>query len=534
MKKDRLAGLLAGKYFILCAVLGIAAFLRFYGLNGKCLWYDEVCSLNLSAYNWYDIFLSQKVLTDIPRPVYYALLKLWTGLFGYTEVAARSLAVIFGVLSVFLIYKLAKTLFGASAGLISAFILAISPYNIYYSQQVRYYTLFLCLSLVSIILFLKVIKSDKRSLRFLYILTNALILYSFPVGIYVFILQNIFFLVFSKRIRLKRQWLRMQVIILVIFMPMAVLPAVAFTQNTRNQEIDTFIADKPGYRDLIGTFGVFSYGGPRQAHAGVGFETEPSRLRVIRFLTVLLGLLFSLSIFYSRKEIRSNEDILSAKNKILLLWLWLLAPLLGFYLFSIWVKPVFLTRYFIAIAPAFYIGAAYSVSRMGRGRLPAIVALVALTFFSWDILYNPGSNDDWRSLASSVQPQIAEGDVLVFAPITQIIPFWYYYKYGQVKGFNNNIDNHGEKFYHMKNCRFLDGTNTVIGLGIRQDREHIRVTLGGLPDNDANIWLIISPHWRGNEHSGFIEGLLGKGRGVKYRKYFDYNGVEAICYSPSG
>jgi len=532
MVKNRLARLLTDKYFILCVILGIAAFLRVYALNGKCLWYDEVCSLNLSAYNWHDIFLSQKVLTDIPRPVYYALLKLWTGLFGYTEAAARSLAVSFGILSVFLIYKLAKALFGVSAGLISAFILAISPYNIYYSQQVRYYTLFLCLSLLSIILFLRVIKDDKRVTRFLYILTDLLVIYAFPVGIYIFILKNIFFLFFWKRIKLKRQWLKTQAVILILFMPMALIPAVSFKKTMINHEVDTFVANKPGPGVLTETLEVFSYGGSRQAHAGVGFETEPSRLRMPRFLTPLFILLFSLSIFYGWKEPRSRDDLLSAKNKVLLLWLWLFAPLLGFYLFSILVKPIFLTRYFIAIAPAFYIGAGYSLSRMGKSRTGLIIVLAALTCFSLDILYNPGSKNDWRQIAGSVKPLIAEGDTIVLAPITQIIPFWYYYKYDQVKGFKNNIDNYGEKFYHMKNCRIQDGSNTIIGFGIRQDNEYIAGALGALPDKKADIWLIISPHWRGREHTGFIEGLLEKGRVVKYRRYFDYNGVEAICYSP--
>ncbi len=530
MAKNKLTRLLTNKYFILSLILAIGAFLRLYHLTGKSLWYDEACSLNIAAYNWWDILFNYNTITPIPKPVYFVLLKLWTALFGYTEFAARLLSVIFGVLAIVLIYKLAKMLFGVSTGLISAFILSVSSYNIYYSQQARYYTMFLCLSLLSMILFLKVFKGDNFRLRVAYILTISLMLYTFPIGTYILIMQNIFFIIFKNRTKQRRKWLRMQIILAIISLPLLIIPVI----DSRYANYDEkFAISRPTPQNLIETLNVFSYGGFKQGAAGMGFEIESSRLRIPRLLTFLFCFIFILSIFYREKKFLQDTDLLRHKDKILLLWLWLFITLFGFYLFSILFKPIFLTRYFIAVAPAFYIAIGYSIYRMKKIKPILILIITILTCFSLNILYYPGYKNGWRSVADSLKYRIQKNDFIVFAPLMQIIPFWYYYKYDQIKNFNNNIDNYGEKFYHRKNCRIFDGSNTILGFGLREDSDHISRELGFLPYNKTNTWLIISPYWIGKGPSEFIKGFFKHGYSVKYKKYFEYDGVEVICYSPS-
>ncbi|MEI6831368.1 MAG: glycosyltransferase family 39 protein [Candidatus Omnitrophota bacterium] len=529
--KNKFTRLLTNKYFILSFILAIGVFLRFYHLTGKSLWYDEACSLNLAAYNWMDIFFSHNVITHIPRPFYFILLKLWVGLFGYTEIAVRSLSVIFGILSIILIYKLARILFGVSAGLISAFILSISPYNIYYSQQVRYYTLFLFLCLLSMVIFVKLIRNNNLSLRVMYILTNILILYTLPVGVYILVLQNILFLVFKNKIKQIRYWLNMQIIMCVVFASLLLLPFIYVNHSFNNYDDEKFTAGKPSFSSFIETFDTFSYGGSRQGHAGVGFEIESSRLKTPRLLTFLFCLIFILSLTYREKKSSQDVDVFNHRDKILLLWLWLFITLFGFYLFSILFWPIFSTRYFIAVAPAFYIVIGYSISKMRAIKPVLISAIVILSFFSLNILYHPGSSNDWRNVADYLKSHIRKNDVIVFAPIMQIIPFWYYYKYDQVGNFNNNIDNYGEKFYHRKNCNISYDSNTIIGFGLKEDRDYINKELLPLSNSKANIWLVMSPYWIGKNQSEFIKGLLKSGRSIKYSKYFEYDGVEAIYYS---
>lgn len=130
-------------WFLLVFIILLAAALRFYDLGGESYWYDEVIMLRVAQDN---------ILTIIEGgrpPIYIILAHFWIKLFGTEEVATRSLSAIFGVASIPLIYLIGKELFDRKVGLISAFLMAISQFQIYYSQDIRYYSLFVLMTLVS-------------------------------------------------------------------------------------------------------------------------------------------------------------------------------------------------------------------------------------------------------------------------------------------------------------------------------------------------------------------------------------------------
>ncbi len=120
-------------------ILGLALFLRVNDLARQSLWADEGNSVVLAGRSFGEI--AQAAALDIHPPLYYWLLSLWTRLFGTSEVAVRSLSVVLGVATVWLVYLLGRRLFGQVAGLVAAFLLAISPLHVFYSQEARMYAL---------------------------------------------------------------------------------------------------------------------------------------------------------------------------------------------------------------------------------------------------------------------------------------------------------------------------------------------------------------------------------------------------------
>ena len=62
-------------------------------------------------------------------------------MFGLSEFALRSLSALFGTLLVLVIYGLGARLFNRTTGLAAAFIAAIAPFQVYYSQEARMYIL---------------------------------------------------------------------------------------------------------------------------------------------------------------------------------------------------------------------------------------------------------------------------------------------------------------------------------------------------------------------------------------------------------
>jgi mannosyltransferase len=126
---------------ILGLMLGAIAF-RWHQIDHLSLWLDEAFSL------WFAQRPLLELWTSIPHfephpPLYYTLLKSWVFVFGTSEIAARSLSVLFGVLTVPVVYWIGVNVGGSRTGRwvgsIAALAVMLSPVQIEYSQEARPY-----------------------------------------------------------------------------------------------------------------------------------------------------------------------------------------------------------------------------------------------------------------------------------------------------------------------------------------------------------------------------------------------------------
>ena len=147
-----------GMFLVLFLIILLGFSLRFYNLAKESLWFDEIYGGILPAKQSITYLLNPDI--SLPVSTYHIILHYWMQIFGQSEFSVRFPALIFGVLSIFVIYKLGKVIFNQEIGLLSALILAISPFQIHYSQEARPYSLLMLLSLVSVYYFVKFIKSS--------------------------------------------------------------------------------------------------------------------------------------------------------------------------------------------------------------------------------------------------------------------------------------------------------------------------------------------------------------------------------------
>ncbi len=132
---------------LLLLALGLAAGVRFYALGAQSLWSDEGNSAALAARPLAQI--ARDAANDIHPPLYYALLHLWTRQLGNSEAALRSLSAVLGVVLVWVTAEIGRRMFGRATGLAAAFIAAIAPFQVYYSQEARMYILLALATAVS-------------------------------------------------------------------------------------------------------------------------------------------------------------------------------------------------------------------------------------------------------------------------------------------------------------------------------------------------------------------------------------------------
>ena len=133
---------------LLALLVGVA--LRLIQLGDDSLWYDETVSVTLAGSPFSELL--RHTAADIHPPGYYVLLRTWLMVMGYPtgqagasgcglEFASAFFSLGFGALLIALTYTLTRRLAGEHTSLLAATLVALSPYNIWYSQEVRMYTL---------------------------------------------------------------------------------------------------------------------------------------------------------------------------------------------------------------------------------------------------------------------------------------------------------------------------------------------------------------------------------------------------------
>jgi 4-amino-4-deoxy-L-arabinose transferase-like glycosyltransferase len=122
-------------------------------LVGFCIRSVELGKASLSYTEPLHMYAAKSILetakSTLPSGKDYSRSQLFTNLvalsfkrFGLNEFAARFPSVIFGTLSIVLIFFIGKSFFGAVSGLIAAFMVALIPFEVVWSRECRMYTMF--------------------------------------------------------------------------------------------------------------------------------------------------------------------------------------------------------------------------------------------------------------------------------------------------------------------------------------------------------------------------------------------------------
>lgn len=128
-------------WFVIVILIILLAFgLRLYHLTWHSLWFDEAVSVYWARQSVPRILeVGFALVEDRLPPLYYLTLKGWSHLAGWSEFAVRSLSVVYGVLLVPVVAGLGAMLFNRRVALMSAALVAVNPFLIWYSQEARMY-----------------------------------------------------------------------------------------------------------------------------------------------------------------------------------------------------------------------------------------------------------------------------------------------------------------------------------------------------------------------------------------------------------
>ena len=177
-------------FFII--LLGVLLRLSFIN-KPEGLWNDEYVSWYVANTPFSNGFW-EEVFKQCHMPLYYLYLKPFS---HYSDLILRLTSVIPGILAIPVMYLIGKE-YSKKAGIISALITSVLSFLVYYSQEVRFYSLLFLFTALMLLFTIKLIKTSSKLNIAGYALACILVLTTHVLGgIYVFF--NTIYIVYKKK-----------------------------------------------------------------------------------------------------------------------------------------------------------------------------------------------------------------------------------------------------------------------------------------------------------------------------------------------
>jgi mannosyltransferase len=358
---------------LIFATIVIAFLLRIAALTTHSLWWDELQSVRTAdpSNSFSEINQICKQSYDPAPGLFYYLLNVWFRVFGFTDFSARLFTALFGIASIPVMYLLGRKIQDKQTGIIAALLTAVNYFHIFYSLEVRFYSLLFFFSAVSYLFFLRSL--DRKSLfnLLLYAASTLSLMLLHYFGILILVAQ-VFTWIYLYRLDIIRNFNKHKRIILtLLLMAILYLPFISGLFHTLRTETSA-LSGTPGNYFFIHYFkAFFGYSGIIVIPAATAF-----------LLFIMVSFLFP-------------ETKINTAN-FLILYIWILIPPILAYSRTIFGNPTMGERYFIIILPGILSALALGIHFIKTALLR--YGFIFL-FFSASVISLTGEHTFYTSLA---------------------------------------------------------------------------------------------------------------------------------------
>lgn len=297
---------------LLVTLLGSGLLLKLLWLGNNTLAHDEPFTVYWALQPWQPF--RAMLETENNPPLYFMLMRFWAPLVPLEPAWLRLPSAMFSVFAVWPLYLLGKRLSGTTGALAASIIFTLSGYHYGFAHEVRAYSLFTLLTVLSVWQLVRLADARPRAWGWM-LLVNVLLVYTHFFGWLVVGLQALFMLLIREFRPIMWQWTRMVGLLVLSYIPYAYI---------------FFL--RAGESIAQGTWLKTPH--PEEVY---NMLWRWSNAPVIAVL--LLTLVLSMAI---RHRCRGTQLSLGL--------IWTFVPLIGLFLFSFFV-PVYLDRYLVFAAP---------------------------------------------------------------------------------------------------------------------------------------------------------------------------------------
>lgn len=479
MKKD------LKKYTGIVVITILALILRVLFINKPDgLWNDEYISWMIASMPFFDGF-ANGVKSQCHMPFYYLYLKFFMTLLGQNDIILRLTSVFAGVLSVIAMYFTGCEK-DKQTGLLCAGFTAISSFLIYYSQEVRFYSVLFLFSAMSLLYTLKTIKQPCKKNFIICLLFNLLIVFTHTIG-FVFVFFNLIFISINLFKQYKKVIIILWTAIATGFITALPLIMKIFTTQAFSQWWGSFSFSKIGFlfTDYFSPILTNLTNSPDNFFYNLTYE-----FIIFALIPAIIALAFLVKGL--KNKINTELFLAAAASTIVLV----IASLSG--------KLVFITKYSIEIYPALIFIMCYGISQTKNIKLKNALIITYCILSLGYLIFNPSSASRIRhseghkiaaDLINNTEPKSGDVILLEYYPQNRFEKYFDFSPYKVVsidKGnfyyyLSNNISyndayKNGKILYkdmlsYKENNYFKDKLKETVTDGLKSGQSVILVTL---------------------------------------------------------
>ncbi len=395
-------------WLFLIVILGFS--LRWYDLATESLWNDEAFSVHHASLGNVSEVIEEVSMTEGAPAGSYILLHYWIRWFGLSEVAVRSLSVLFGVLAILCLFFLVRLFFSDAAALLSSLFLATSMLQVLFSQEARLYSLFtfltICTSYILALIFIRTSRKEKTVFWWVvYFIVVFLAFYVSYTTLFLVLFYSILLLLywekFDSHFRSTFIWIHSILALLLFcfyffFGQIFVQRFLSFNKGLTNSLISKHL---PAF---LAQFGLFFY-----------------------TLPLLLFLCFFFFFFLLKKKHTFLQFSISDTLFFVVVSFWAVFYVyLCFYTLTLFGIPLtqnpitqsyFLIRHSFFLAPLLYVYAAYKICTMRRKvfAVGVMIVILLVNIVALSAYYSQTTKAPWREAMSYIQERSSSPNLLL-------------------------------------------------------------------------------------------------------------------------
>jgi mannosyltransferase len=401
----------------LAGILLLAFGLRLINLGGRTLWYDEAFAVLFAEKGW-DVMVDGTLTevdgsaADVHPLLYYQSLKYWMDFVGQKPAAVRLYSVLLGVLTVAAVFGLTHDWFGDDrTALVAAFITAVAPFHVQYSQEARMYAL---MGLLLVLTTWAYWRAWQRNHWVYWLLFGVLA----GISMYTQQLAGFYLMALGLIVFLKREYWLIGRTILAALLALAIYLPWLLNLPGQLGKLRQYWVQRPNVLHFWLTLRSFT---------SVNLDFAAAWWLPTFLLAAVLIVFLLFRGYHALRQRNDNPD------REALGWaLWLaFMPMILMWVFSTLFQPVFLPRALLPSAVIFYITMAWLFTRGGMpslivgvlaGGWGVVIVFGLVTHYTWDVFPNAPFDDAVDYLAENVTP----GDSIVHGNKITALPMVYY------------------------------------------------------------------------------------------------------------